>query len=113
MCTCGISFHSYTGRIDRKNFLWLGNAFRCQTLTHSMLDGELVLDDAVLKAANGNVQQILDCLSPASKLLVAMKEVPTNGGWTINKPITIESKDSIARLMCSPEGIEIKYVRGY
>lgn len=92
--------------------LWLGNALRCITLTHMMLDGELILNNAVLKAANGSVQQILDCLPPASKLLVAMKKVPTYGGLTIRKSITIESKNSTARLMCSLEGISIRYMRG-
>lgn len=76
-----------------------------------MLDRDLTLSQATLGGVDGRIQEILDCLPPASNLIMSIEEAPTQGGWIINKPVTIESTSGTVRLLCSTEGIQIRYVR--
>lgn len=86
------------------------NAARCEGVVHKVSGGELVLDTAVLKEAHDSMQHVLDCVPPATTILVHLNEIPTGRGLKIKRPLSLVAKDAATRVQCSPLGIEIRYV---
>lgn len=87
---------------------WSDNATGCKAFIDRMLDGEFILNKAVLNAANESGHIVLDCIPTATKLLVDLSQIPTNGGLIINKASTIKPKAGITQVTCSQECIEIE-----
>lgn len=75
-----------------------------------MQDGTLVLNSAALKVVNGSVQEMLDCVPPASTLLVDVEEIPVQESLIIQQSIVIKPKKGSSKLACPPDGIKIKCV---
>lgn len=86
----------------------LGNATKCKGITDKVSRGEMVLDSATLMTANGNMQHVVDCAPPGTKVVVRVDEIPMARGLIIDKPMSIISDQTSVRLQCSMAGIKIR-----
>lgn len=69
-----------------------------------------MLDHALLVPPHNTLQAILDCVPPATRILVEMKKVPIGDGLIIDQSVTITSKVGGTELECPADGIKIRYV---
>lgn len=86
-----------------------GGDNKCVSVVNKVDRGRMVLDTAALRAVNGSVQRIVDCIPAGTKLIVKVDELPMGNGLVIDKAMSIISAKSAAVMRGCQQGLEIRY----